>query len=65
MDHNRFTIGLTLFLAGLVWNIYYSVLTFRQPFDSPYDLFLYAGGVIITVGLLTMVLAFPSRGQRR
>lgn len=63
MNHGRFTAGLALFLAGVVWNIYYSVLSFREPFGSPYSTYLDAGGAIIAVGLLTMVMARPGRGQ--
>lgn len=63
MNQNRFTVGLMLLLAGVVWNVYYSVLAFDAPFGSPYAAFLDAGGVIILVGLLTMVRAFPGRGR--
>ena len=63
MDQNRFTVGLVLFLTGIVWNVYYTALAFQQPFGSPYANYLEAGGAIITIGLLTMVMTWPGRGR--
>lgn len=64
MNQNRFTIGLALVLAGLVWNIHYSVLSFDQPINSPFAAFLVAGGMVVLIGAWIMALAFPGRWQR-
>jgi hypothetical protein len=63
MNQNRFTVGLALVLAGLVWNIHYSVLSFDQPIGSPYAAFLVAGGLVVLAGAWIMALAFPGRRQ--